>query len=99
MSSSKRNINTATNLLQAGRVEPLRNFEHGSADKEDEAPGSSTTLSDKERRYLFIEYQALHDEINRIALWTDFNGIPLLNGDDPAAPEELVLQMAIRIFG
>lgn len=98
LSSSKRNINTATNLLQTAESSLSEISNMVLRMKEINVAGSSTTLSDKERRYLFIEYQALHDEINRIALSTDFNGIPLLNGEDPAAPEELVLRIGDPYF-
>jgi flagellin len=98
LSSSKRNINTAVNLLQTAESSLSEISNMILRMKEINVAGSSTTLSDKERRYLFIEYQALHDEVNRIALSTDFNGIPLLNGDDPAAPEELVLRIGDPFF-
>lgn len=37
-------------------------------------------LSDHERRFLFVEYQGLYKELERIAKTTDYNGQPLLHG-------------------
>jgi flagellin len=37
-------------------------------------------LSDHERRFLFVEYQGLYKEMERIAKTTDYNGQPLLAG-------------------
>ena len=42
---------------------------------------------------MFIEYQALFDEIDRIAVNTEFNGIPILNGLAENAPEQLVFRV------
>ncbi len=61
--------------------------------KEINIAAASTTLSDKERRYLFVEYEALHDEVNRVALTTEFNGIPVLNGQAESAPESLLFRI------
>ena len=41
---------------------------------------ASDTIGPKERVYLDIEYQALKDEIDRIAYATEFNGTQLLDG-------------------
>ncbi len=93
LASSKRNVNTAVNLLQTaeGSLSEITNMVLRM--KEINIAASSTTVSDKERRFLFIEYEALHDEIDRIAVTTEFNGIPLINGEDTRAPEELVLRI------
>ena len=61
--------------------------------KEITMAATNSTIADRDRRYLFVEYQALHDEINRIATTTTYNGIPLLNGEDPNAPENLVFRL------
>jgi flagellin len=42
--------------------------------------GASDTLVDPERKYLQKEMQALQDEMNRLALGTEFNGISLTDG-------------------
>ncbi len=90
---SKRNVNDAVSLLQTA--------ESGLAEvsnivirlKELNTAAASTTVSDRERRYLFVEYQALHDEITRIASSTEYNGLPLLNGDDDKVPDELIFRV------
>jgi flagellin len=66
--------------------------------KEISMAATNSTISDRDRRYLFVEYEALHDEVNRIATTTTFNGIPLLNGDDPNAPENLVFRLGDPII-
>lgn len=93
ISSSKRNINTAVNLLQTAESSLSEVANMLLRMKEINVAASSTTVSDKERRFLFIEYEALHDEINRVAETTEFNGIPLLNGLSPKSPERLVFRI------
>jgi flagellin len=39
---------------------------------------SSPSLSDKERKFIFVEYEALREEIDRIATETKYNGLSLL---------------------
>ena len=49
---------------------------------------SSPALSDKERKFIFVEYEALREEIDRIATETKYNGLSLLAppvGDDDRA--------------
>src|SRR5687768_9335205 len=99
LSSSKRNINSAVNLLQTAESSLSEIGNMILRMKEINVAAASTTVSDKERRFLFIEYEALHDEIDRIALTTEFNGIPLLNGEDPRAPEELVFRVGDPVSG
>ena len=93
LASNKRNINTAVNLIQTAESSLSEITNMILRMKEINVAGASTTLSDSERRFLFIEYEALHDEINRIATTTEFNGLPLLNGEDPNSPEELVFRV------
>lgn len=93
LSSSKRNINSAVNLLQTAESSLSEISNMIIRMKEINVAAASTTVNNKERRFLFIEYEALHDEIDRIAQTTEFNGIPLLNGEDPRAPEELVFRV------
>lgn len=40
---------------------------------------TSASLSDHERRFLFVEYQGLYNELERIAKTTDYNSQPLLS--------------------
>jgi flagellin len=93
LTSSKRNINDAVSLLQTaeGGLSEVTNMILRM--KEINVSAASTTLNDKERRFLFVEYEALHDEINRIALTTEFNGIPLLNGMSENSPEQLIFRV------
>lgn len=99
LTSSKTNINNAVSLLQTAESSLSEVTNMVLRMKEINVAGSSTTVSDKERRFLFIEYQALYDEINRIATTTEFNGIPLLNGDSPDAPEELIFRIGDPAYG
>ncbi len=93
LSTSKRNINDAVSLLQTA--------ESGFGEvsnmlirmKEINAAAATTTLSEVERKYLFIEYEALHKEIDRISATSEFNGIPLLNGQDEKVPERLIFRV------
>lgn len=93
LSSSKNNVNTAVNLLQTAESSLSEVSNMILRMKEINIAAATTTVSDKERRYLFVEYQALHDEINRVAVSTEFNGIPLLNGEDARTPEQLVFRV------
>lgn len=47
-------------------------------------------LSDHERRFLFVEYQGLFTEMERIAKTTDYNGQPLLAGADSDGRERSI---------
>lgn len=93
LASSKRNINDAVSLLQTAEssLSEINNLIVRM--KELNIAGASTTVTDQERKYLFIEYEALHDELNRIAKTTEFNGIPLLNGASERTPEELIFRI------
>ena len=89
LSSAKRNINDAVSLLQTGEsgLQDITNMLLRM--KEINLAGASTTIGDRDRRYLLIEY----DEINRVATSTSFNGIPLLNGQSKDAPESLIFRV------
>lgn len=93
LSASKKNINDAISLLQTAEqgFDEINNIM--TRMKEINVTAASTTLNDRDRRYLFIEYEALYDEINRIATTTEFNGIPLLNGLSEKAPERLIFRL------
>lgn len=92
LASSKRNINSGISLIQTAEAGLSEISNIILRMKEINVSAASTTLSDKERRFLFIEYEALYDEINRISSTTDYNGIPLLNGNDPKTPEVLIFR-------
>lgn len=99
LSASKRNINDAVSLLQTaeGGFSEISNMLVRM--KEINIAAASTTLSDQERKYLFVEYNALHNEIDRIATTAEFNGIPLLNGGDERVPERLILRVGDPMKG
>lgn len=93
LNSSKQSINDGVSLLQTaeGGLSEISNMVIRM--KEINIASASNTINDKERKYLFIEYQALHNEIDRISATTEFNGIPLLNGKDERSPETTVLRL------
>jgi flagellin len=93
LSSAKQNINDGVSLLQTaeGGFNEISNMLIRM--KEINVAGASSTISDRERKFLFIEYQALHKEIDRIASSTEYNGIPLLNGKDERTPERMILRL------
>lgn len=93
LSASKRNINDAISLMQTieSSMSEINNIV--TRMKEINIASASTTVSSQERRYLFIEYEALFDEINRISTTTEFNGIPLLNGSSERRPEQLIFRI------
>lgn len=93
LSASKRNINDGISLLQTAEsaLSEINNMILRMKELNLTAAGS--TVTDQERKYLLVEYEALHDEINRIAVTTDYNGMPLLNGLSDKVPEELILRI------
>ena len=62
--------------------------------KELNIEAATSTLSDKERNFLFIEYDALRKDIQRIVETTDFNNIKPLNGE---ANEQIGDDLIFRI--
>ncbi len=93
LTAAKRQVSDASSMLQTAEsaFNEVNNIVLRM--KEISLAATNTTIADRDRRYLFVEYEALHDEVNRIATTTTFNGIPLLNGDDPNAPEDLVFRL------
>lgn len=93
LAASKRNINDAISLLQTAEtgLQEINNMM--SRMKEINIAAASSTLTDQDRRYLFIEYEALYDEINRVAVTTNFQGIPLLNGLSDDVPDVLTFRL------
>lgn len=55
---------------------------------------SSDTIGDRERGFIDKEYQSLKQEVDRIANSTNFNGTPLLNGQN--SKENLQIQVGAR---
>ncbi len=99
LASSKRNINDAISMLQTAESSMNEITNMLSRMREVNVAAANTTLTDRERRYLFVEYEALYDEITRIATTTDFNGIPILNGQADNAPEELIFHIGDMVSG
>lgn len=81
LSSYKRNANDGLSVVQLAdsALNEISNITLRM--KELATQASSATLSDKERKFLFVEYQSLHEEIDRISKTTSFNGMDLLNGN------------------
>jgi flagellin len=93
LSAAKRNINDAVSLLQTADSSMQQINDMIMRMKEINVAATNTTINDHERKFLFIEYQALHDEIQRVAETTVFNGVPILNGDSEDAPERLIFRV------
>jgi len=93
LNAAKRNVNDAVSLVQTAdsAMSEINNMVLRM--KEINEAASNTTITDRERRYLFVEYQALHEEVIRVAVNTTFNNIPLLNGRSRDAPESLVFRL------
>lgn len=93
LSANKRNINDAVSLLQTAEGSMSQVNDMIIRMKEINMAASNTTINDRDRRFLFVEYEALHDEINRVAESTSYNGIPLLNGRDERTPDRLIFRV------
>lgn len=93
LAASKRNINDAVSLIQTADGALSQVNDMILRMKEINVAATNTTLNDRERRFLFVEYEALHDEVQRVAESTVFNGIPLLNGSDENAPDRLIFRL------
>lgn len=80
LTSYKRNANEGIGVVQLAdaTLNELSNMTIRL--KELATQSTSNTISDKERQFLFVEYQSLHDEMTRIAETTSLNGSPILNG-------------------
>ena len=93
LSASKRNINDAISLLQTAESGFSEVNNIMTRMKEINTAAATTTMSDSDRKFLFVEYQALYDEIGRIAKTVQFNGIPLLYGKADNTPESLIFRV------
>lgn len=81
LASYKRNANDGVGLVQTADSALGEVSNIVIRLKEIATQASSATLSDNERKFLFVEYQSLYEEIDRIAKTTSFNGMDLLNGN------------------
>lgn len=80
LQQAQRNANDGISLIQTaeGGMSEVQNMLVRM--RELGVQAASDTIGPKERQYLDLEYQALKDEINRIAYVTTFNGTQLLDG-------------------
>jgi flagellin len=87
MAQAKRNALDAVSLVQVaeGGLEEVNNIMIRLRELSIQA--ASDTIGNRERMYLNNEFMALKDEIDRIALGTEFNGTRLLIGGKEVAPE------------
>lgn len=90
LAASKNKVNDAVSMVQTAESALTEISNTIIRLKEINLTAASDTVSKQERRYLFVEHQALFDELNRIAEVTEFNGIPLLNPSNPESPEQLL---------
>ncbi|RZA14331.1 MAG: flagellin FliC, partial [Proteobacteria bacterium] len=89
LGQAKRNSQDAVSMLQVaeGSLEEITNIV--TRLKEVSIQAASDTIGQRERQYLNTEFMALKDEVDRIALATDFNGTRLLIGQQDVSPELL----------
>ncbi|RZA14583.1 MAG: hypothetical protein EOP10_27780, partial [Proteobacteria bacterium] len=89
LGQAKRNSQDAVSMLQVaeGSLEEITNIV--TRLKEVSIQAASDTIGQRERQYLNTEFMALKDEVDRIALATDFNGTRLLVGQQEVSPELL----------
>ena len=80
LQQAQRNANDGISLIQTaeGGMNEVQNMLIRM--RELGVQAASDTIGPKERIYLDLEYQALKDEIDRIAYATEFNGTQLLDG-------------------
>lgn len=90
LGQAKRNASDAVSMLQVaeGSLEEISNIV--TRLKELSVQAASDTIGGRERDYLNREYMALKDEVDRIALSTEFNGTRLLIGSTDVDPGLLV---------
>jgi len=93
LASSKKNVNDAISLVETADSSMGEISNTITRMKEINMSAASTTLSNQERRYLFVEYQALYDELDRMSVATTFNGVPILNGSSDDVPDELIFRV------
>jgi flagellin len=88
LNQARRNANDAVSLVQTaeGGLDEINNIMVRL--RELSVQSASDTIGMRERRYLNEEFMALKDEVDRIAVSTEFNGTRLLAGN-AELPEEL----------
>ena len=73
LNSSRNNINNAISFLQIAEDGMAQINDHIVRMKEINIEAATSTLSDKERNFLFIEFDALRKDIERVVETTAFN--------------------------
>jgi flagellin len=93
--AQKRSVNDAISLVETAdsALNEVGNITNRL--KELATQAASPTLSDKERRFIFVEYETLRDEIDRIAGTTQYNGMSLLS--NPAGSNERPADLQFRL--
>jgi flagellin len=94
MSQANRNAQDANNLLATAESGLSDISDILSKMRELSVQAATDTLNDNDRSSIELEFQALKDEITRIANVTEYNGMNVLNGtyqqgDNQAAPSSL----------
>jgi flagellin len=80
--SYKRNANEGVSLVQTADS-ALGNVSNMVVRMQELATqAAAPTISDKERKFLFVEYESLFNEVNRVSKSTAFGGQNLLSGDE-----------------
>ncbi len=89
LGQARRNANDAISMVQVaeGGLEEINDIMIRL--RELSVQGASDTIGVRERQYLNGEFMALKDEVDRIAISTEFNGTRLLTGSKEL-PEELL---------
>lgn len=83
--SYKRNANDGISLVQTAEAALSEVSNITIRLKELAAQAANPAISDKERKFLFVEYQGLYDEIDRVAKTTNYNGLSLLDVEKTSA--------------
>lgn len=89
LSQARRNANDAVSLVEVaeGGLNEINNIMIRL--RELSVQAASDTIGVRERRYLNEEFMALKDEVDRIAVTTEFNGTRLLTGQKELSEELL----------
>jgi flagellin len=90
LGQAKRNANDAVSLVQTaeGGLDEVNNILVRL--RELSVQAASDTIGNRERRYLNEEFMALKNEVDRIAISTEYNGTRLLTGKSGNIPDELL---------
>jgi flagellin len=93
LSSYKRNANDGMSVVQTADAALNEISNVVIRLKELATQASSSTLSDKERKFIFVEYQSLYDEVDRMSKTASFNGMDLLNGSGASNGQGLTINV------